>query len=337
MIKFSKFNEAYSFENKGMIILEIDDLFLNESNNEIDNLLLEAAEPDMAMSKVLKKDVVSMSKTNLTKITDTFVKLVKQEYSKNAKTKQRYLGRVRFLNDSGMTSEYPILTMSKEAETKIADNAAAGKSRSGKLSNNQIRVMINKKNGWRIITTDRVLGLVFRGKLYTLKDSDNTVMTDTQSSSLLDFADKSADIKAIQVEKLRNYLMSIGITDEKDLPKITTKDEIKKGILNKITDNKVKGIIDLTPTIKVYSISITGYNYKTREVTISIKLNLNEIIQAKFGTSSIKLSDNPVGITKAQWKLNVSNMKDQIIADIQSYNFQSVKIGTKYINIEVKG
>ena len=46
----------------------------------------------------------------------------------------------------------------------------------------------------------------------------------------------------------------------------------------------------------------------------------------KFGTKSIKLSDNPQGITKAQWKLNVKGMKDQIIADIQSYSFKNVNV-----------
>lgn len=337
MVTFKEFEEANEFTSKGMYILEIEDFDLNESILEIEEIINETATPDIAMSKTLKKDVVTMSKAHLEKITDTFVKLIKQEYAKDAQTKQRYLGRVRFLNDSGMTSEYPILTMSKQAEDKIKDNAASGKGRSYKMGANQIRVMINKKGGWRVITTDRMLGLVFRGKLYTLKNSDNPAMSSSQASSLADFAEKGANVKAQQIEKLRDYLLSIGVSSEADLPTITTKDEIKKGLLAKITDNKIKGIIDLKPVFNLYSISITGYDYKTREVTISIKLDLHKIIQLKFGTKSIKLSDNPQGITKAQWKLNVKGMKDQIIADIQSYNFKNVKIGSKYVNIEVKG
>ena len=352
MISFKKFNELTEFQNKGICILEISrSLGLNDSTpdemhemhevheaiSKIDDLIQEVATPDVAMSKTLKKDVVSMSKANLEKIIDTFVKLIKQEYAKTPKAKQRYLGRVRFINDSGMVSEYPILTISKEAVNKIKANAEAGKSKTYKMAKNQIRVMVNKKGGWRVITTDRILGLVFRGKLYTLKSSDNTEMTSKQSTSLADFAEKGADIKAQQIEKLRNYLLSIGVTNEDDLPRITTKGEIRKGLLSKITDDKVKGIKDLKPVFKLYSIAITGYNYKTREVTVSIKLDLYEIIRLKFGVGSIKLSDNPQGTTKAQWKLNIKDMKEQIIDDIQSYDFKNIKIGTKYINIEVKG
>jgi len=331
MLNFKEYQEVNEFNKLGMYILEMDDMGMNESVSELEEMISEAAMPDKAISKTLQKDVKSMSKSDFTKITTTFAKLVKSEYSKNAKAKTTYLGRVRFISSTGKATEYPVLSISKEAQSKIKGD------REIKLKPGTFRVLVDKKNTWRTITIDKMLGLVFKGKLFTLKPKDNDYMSKSQSSSLLDFAEKSADVKARQVEKVRNYLINLGINNEEDLPRLTSKDDIKKGLLANIKDDKTKEYKEVSKDFNLYSISITGYNYKTREVAISIKLDIHKIAKLKFNVDSIGLKNKPEGIKAAQWKRDVVSMKEEIINDIKAYNFDNVSIGTKYVNIEVKG
>ena len=318
-----QFNEA--------IILELED-----------TELVERILPSQAISSASKKDIRKMSRVNLQKIVDKFTEFVAIEYQKHPK-KQKYLGRMRFITDTGKIVEYPIKSLTKDSYDKIIKNKEEGRGRDTSMdkANNKLRVEVGYGE-WITINLDNVLGLIFKGKVFSLEDiSRQDLDSETQESTIMRFVNNQARTKTKIINSLIPVLKEFNFSkipdetdEEKEKRKALKSIRSMSTVTKYIAQSKKEKAMD--DTKDSYSVTVNGYNPKDDLLQVEVKVNLQEVL-SNFGYDNLTLGKVPDGFTKLEdWREKVQSIKDEI-SEVFTANGFNCKVGTAWINCIVEG
>lgn len=246
------------------------------------------------------------------------------------------------LPSGGKIIEYIIYTPSREDIDTINANKAAGKGVESKLKPYQMRVKVGKNTyDWRIINLRTLLGAVLKGKLLVpagITSAEEKILSYAEHTSLA--LKYSRDI-------LRNIMTEFGFTGG-ELPEDKPQEDIKQSIIDKITNDNSEATkitrdyfakenerlqSGLKPSdVNLYKIEVQSFRHEKANITFAV--NLEKLVQKKYGLTSLAVGTIPSGYDKDTWRAKVAEVKKDM-EDIISKHIGTgtYKIDSKWVNL----